>query len=108
MRILLDESAPRRLKDLLAPHEVTTAQEQGWTSRRNGDLLGLAAAAGFDVLVTPDQSLSFQQNLSTFEIAVVVLAAPGGNRMSSYLPIAAALLAAVETARKREALVVTG
>lgn len=54
MRILLDESAPRGLKELLPGHEVKTVPEQGWASKLNGELLGLAVADRFDVFVTPD------------------------------------------------------
>ncbi len=82
MRILLDESAPRQLKRLLAGHDVETVPERGWASKRNGELLGLAAAEGFDVFVTPDGNLPHQQELARFNIAVVVLAA-GLNRMTT-------------------------
>lgn len=83
MRILLDESAPRQLKQLLSGHVVETVPENGWASKRNGELLGLAVEGGFDVFVTPDANLPRQQDLSKFDIAVVVLAA-GLNRMSTY------------------------
>lgn len=102
MRILLDESAPRGLKKLLPGHEVKTVPEQGWASKVNGELLGLAVADRFDVFVTPDQNLNFQQNLSNFDIAVVVLAT-GRNVLSTYRPIADSLLEFVQNAKRGEA-----
>ena len=107
MRILLDESAPRRLKRLFSDHDVETAQERGWARKRNGELLRLAVEAGFEVFVTPDTNLAFQQPLASFDIAAVVLAS-GDNRMAAYEPMAARLRDVVLSARKGEALVVTG
>jgi predicted nuclease of predicted toxin-antitoxin system len=72
MRILLDESLPRDLAPLIAGHDVTTVQAAGWSSTKNGRLLALAAAR-FDVFVTADRNLEFQQNMATLPIAVVVL-----------------------------------
>ncbi len=72
MRVLLDECLPRRLKTVLSGHEVTTVPEAGWSGRKNGDLLRLAAAA-FDVFVTVDQNLQYQQNLKVSRIALVIL-----------------------------------
>ncbi|MBL8376718.1 MAG: DUF5615 family PIN-like protein [Burkholderiales bacterium] len=72
MRILLDESLPRDLAGLVVGHEVVTVQAAGWTSVRNGKLLALAASR-FDVFLTADKNLEFQQNLATLPIAVVVL-----------------------------------
>lgn len=102
MRILLDESAPRQLKGLLPGHAVETVPEQGWTSKRNGELLTLAVAGGFDVFITPDQSMPHQQNLEAFDIAVVILAA-GRNRIATYEGLAGELRRSVEGARRREA-----
>ena len=69
MRILLDEDLPRRLAAMLVGHEVSTVQRNGWTGIKNGRLLGLAAA-GFDVFLTMDRNLEFQQNLATLPIAI--------------------------------------
>ncbi|MBI5242907.1 MAG: DUF5615 family PIN-like protein [Elusimicrobia bacterium] len=74
MRILLDECVPRRLRQDLSDHEVRTVTEMAWTSLDNGAIL--ASASGlFDALVTTDQRLSHQQNITKFTIAVVVLVA---------------------------------
>src|SRR5260370_14228891 len=74
MRILIDECAPRALKKHLINqgHECRTVQEAGWSGKENGDLLSLAEAA-FDVLVTVDTNLRYQQNLTRRKIAIVVL-----------------------------------
>ncbi|HET7698374.1 MAG TPA: DUF5615 family PIN-like protein [Vicinamibacterales bacterium] len=66
MRVLLDECIPRRLKRELVGHDVKTAPEMGWASKKNGELLALAAVE-FDILLTSDRNLSHQQNLSAFD-----------------------------------------
>ncbi len=74
MRILLDECVPHRLRRDLAGHEVQTVTEMGWTSLDNGALLA-SASSQFDALITTDQRLSHQQNITNFAIAVVILVA---------------------------------
>ena len=74
MRVLLDECLPRRLKRELVGHDARTVPEMGWASKRNGELLALAAGE-FDVFLTADRNLSYQQDVSAFNIAVVVLVA---------------------------------
>jgi len=74
MRVLLDESRPRPLGRLLTGHDVRTVAQEGWASFENGDLLRVSAAR-FDVLLTADQNLEFQQNPTTLPIAVIVLVA---------------------------------
>jgi len=81
VRLLLDESLPRPLARLLPEHEVRTVAAMGWTGIRNSELLQLAAGE-FDALLTGDQNLAHQQNLSALPIAVVVLVAPT-NRIQS-------------------------
>jgi len=75
MRVLLDECVPGRLRRELSEHDVRTVPEMGWASKENGELLELASPT-FDVFITTDQKLSYQQNVSDFDIAVIVLAAP--------------------------------
>jgi predicted nuclease of predicted toxin-antitoxin system len=74
MRLLLDESLPWRLARLMVGHDVTSVQRMGWSGVKNGALLQVASTA-FDVLITADQNLQFQQNLATLPIAVFVLVA---------------------------------
>lgn len=85
MRLLLDECLPRRLKRRFEGHDCRTAPEMGWASKRNGQLLSLAAVE-FDVFVTADRNLSYQQDLSAFDIAVVVLVA-ASNRLPDLEPL---------------------
>ena len=73
MRVLLDENLPHQLHLNLQTHEVKTAQYSGWGGMKNGELLRTAEADGVDVLVTSDQNLTYQQNLSERAIAIVVL-----------------------------------
>ncbi len=72
MRILLDECIDRRLAKEVVGHEVMTVPQMGWAAGKNGDLLTLAQDQ-FDVFVTVDRNLSFQQNSPQFNIAVVIL-----------------------------------
>lgn len=74
MRVLLDECAPRRLQRELPGHDVRTVAEMGWGGVKNGALLQRAAAE-FDVFLTVDQNVRYQQNLSALPIPVIVLIA---------------------------------
>lgn len=73
LRILLDQNAPKGLTGLLAEHEVARTSIMGWAELTNGDLLAAAEAAGFEVMITADQNLRYQQNLAMRRIALVVL-----------------------------------
>ncbi len=73
MLVLLDEQLPRHLARDLTGHQVRTVQQEGWARLKNGELLQRAADSGFDVFVTADQNLEFQQNLSRARLGVVVL-----------------------------------
>lgn len=75
MRVLLDECVDRRLARDLVGHEIKTVPQMGWAAFKNGDLLTLAERE-FDVFVTVDRNLSFQQDLPRFNIAVIILQAP--------------------------------
>ena len=72
MRILFDQGTPAPIRNSLAGHEVSTAVEMGWSTLSNGELLD-AAEKEFDVLVTTDQALKSQQDLSRHKLAIVVL-----------------------------------
>ena len=74
-RVLLDENLPRKLRRELGEFTVRTVQEEGWTSFRNGELLSRAQQT-FDVLLTGDRRLQFQQNVARFDIGVVVIVTP--------------------------------
>ena len=72
MRVLLDESVPRRLGFDLAPHFVRSVQTMGWAGLKNGALLAKAQGE-FDVLVTADSNLRYQQNTELLPMAVIVM-----------------------------------
>ena len=71
--ILFDTCVPRPLRNCLAGHNVRRAQQQGWGGLKNGELLRAAEVDGFEVFVTSDKNLSYQQNLSGRQIAILVL-----------------------------------
>lgn len=71
MRILIDESLPRHLKMILSEHEPNTVMEMGWTGIRNSQLLARAEST-FDVLLTADKNLRYQQNLEGIRLAIIV------------------------------------
>jgi Domain of unknown function (DUF5615) len=97
VRILLDECVDWRLAHDITGHDVKTARQMGWTTIKNGELLALAAGK-FDAFVTVDRNLSFQQNLPSYPIAVIVLRAKT-NRLVDLKPLAPKLAAAIESAR---------
>jgi len=69
-QVLFDENMPRKLRRDLAPHEIRTVQEEGWSGSKNGELLRRMADR-FEVLVTIDQRMRFQQNLKQFSVVVI-------------------------------------
>jgi hypothetical protein len=73
MRILFDHGTPSGIAGSLSGHDVTEAIERGWDRISNGDLLREAETAGFDVLLTTDKQIRYQQNLTARKIAIVVL-----------------------------------
>lgn len=73
MRILFDQGTPVPLRNYISGHVVSTAYEQRWSALSNGELLRAAENAGFDLLVTTDQNLRYQQNLAARRIAILVL-----------------------------------
>ena len=73
MLILFDQATPVPIRNSLVGHDVRTAAQRGWDKLKNGELLTAAEAAGFDVLLTTDKNMLYQQNLANRKIAVVVL-----------------------------------
>jgi Domain of unknown function (DUF5615) len=88
VRVPLDEQLPRQLAPHLVGHEVRTVQQEGWAGLKNGELLTKAEAASFQVFVTGDRSLEYQQNLRHRTLGVVALAAPS-NALEDLLPLIA-------------------
>ena len=95
MKILLDESVPRLLK-LRLPHlDISTVQEMGWAGVRNGELLR-RAEEHFNIFVTADQNLQYQQNLSGHRLAILVLPSNQVPIVTRLLPSVEALLATIQ------------
>jgi predicted nuclease of predicted toxin-antitoxin system len=99
LKVLLDESLPRRLARYLPEHEVITVQTQGWSAAENGALLRAAAQEGFAVFLTADQGIEFQQNLQGLGVGVVIVRARS-NRMPHLLPLVPAIASAIAEVRK--------
>ena|SRR5215469_13697351 len=96
MLVLFDNGTPRTLaRYLIDKHAVTEARARGWEELDNGELLNEAEAAGFEVLVTTDRNISYQQNLAVRKIALVVL---GKGRWTIIKPHVADIVAAINAA----------
>lgn len=101
MKVLLDENLPHQMRLELPGHDVFTTAYMGWCGVENGDLLRRAATAGFDVLVTNDRGLEYQQNLTGLPLAVLVVLAPA-NTIEALRPAFPALLGALQDLRRGE------
>jgi predicted nuclease of predicted toxin-antitoxin system len=99
MRVLLDECVHWRLARDIVGHEVRTVQQMGWSGIKNGELLSLASEA-FEVFVTVDRNLPFQQDVHSFPIAVIVLEAKT-IRLADLKPLIPQVLSVISGARPR-------
>lgn len=106
MKVLIDECAPKALKTFLSKqgHDCRTVQEAGWSGKKNGALLTLAETS-FDVLVTVDTNLRYQQNLAGRKIAIVVLQS-SSNRLDELPRFFPACLSALNKIKPGEVVVV--
>ena len=95
MRVLFDQGTPAPLRHSLLGHGVETAFELGWATLRNGELLAAAEAGGFEVFVTTDRNLKYQQNLTGRTICIVVLSTTSWPRIRLAAPM---VLEAIESA----------
>jgi hypothetical protein len=105
MKLLFDECSDRKFTREFVDYEAKTVPQMGWAGVKNGQLLALAEAE-FDVFITVDRNLSFQQNLLQFNIAVIVLQA-SSNRLADLKALAAEVLAILATVAKGQATVVS-
>jgi hypothetical protein len=105
MRVLLDECIDRRLGRDLVGHEVRTVPQMGWAGTLDGDLLPLVANE-FDVFITVDRNLPYQQNIAILDLAILILVARS-NRLADLQPLVPLILAAVPTAPKAHATTIT-
>lgn len=99
MKILLDNCLDVRVRRLLPDHDISHARDQGWKDLVNGRLVGVAAAAGFAVMLTADKNIRFQQNLAALPLSVVELDVPR-NRFRDIAPLAPHFPAALEQTRR--------
>jgi hypothetical protein len=104
MRVLLDECLPRKLKNLLAGHDCTTAPEKGWAGIKNGNLMRLAESE-FDIFLTVDRNLSFQNPIPDFDIGVVVIKCKS-NRLDDLRRLVPQVLAAFTSVQKGHVVVI--
>jgi hypothetical protein len=96
LKVLFDQNAPRPLTRFLANHQVIRAAELDWSELKNGDLLRAAEEAGFDVLVTTDRNLAYQQNLKDRKLAIVVLPSGQWPEVEPHVPL---IVAAIDNAQ---------
>lgn len=106
MKLLLDECLPRRLKHGLPGHDVSTVPELGWAGIKNGQLLALMEPV-FDVFITIDGNLRYQQNLTHRDIALVVLSA-SDNTIETLLPLMPQVLMALPATHSGQVVKVAG
>ena len=95
-RVLCDESVPHDVAVAVVGHEAATVQGLGWAGAKNGALLRAALEAGFEVLLTVDRNMEYQQNIPASGLALVVIRARS-TRVADLLPAVPALLAALPT-----------
>jgi hypothetical protein len=97
MRILLDHNTPAPLRYALSGHQVEIAYERGWAELTNGELLSSAEAAGFDLLITTDKGIRYQQNLTARRLSLLVLNTNDWTRIRRPTALVVAALASVRT-----------
>ncbi len=103
MRVLLDECVDQRLRFDFVGHECQTAAYAGFVGLKNGFLLSSAEAAGFGVIVTTDQEIPFQQNLTVRRIAIIILCAPT-NRLAALRRLMPSVLDTLDTIRPQQVI----
>jgi hypothetical protein len=86
VKVLFDQGTPAPLRKFLESHHVVTAHERGWSQLLNGELITVAEEAGFEVFVTTDKNLKYQQKLADRRMAIVVLLTTSWPRIKNHLP----------------------
>ena len=102
MRVLFDNGTPRGVAAALEGHVVQEARAHGWDTLRNGELLDAAEAAGFDVFVTTDRNIEYQQNLAHRRIAIIVLGQGRWRLIKTHLSAIAVAVSAATPGTFRE------
>ena len=100
MKILLDENLPHDLRYFLPGYEVFTVAYMGWSGTENGELLKIAGESGFDVMLTKDSGVEYEQPLTTLPIAVVVMKAKT-NKLDDIRPLLPAVLSTLANLQPR-------
>ncbi|MCA9904151.1 MAG: hypothetical protein KC547_09855 [Anaerolineae bacterium] len=98
MRILLDECVPNPLKRLLGDYDVLTMRQMGWNGLKNGELLRRLVEEKFDVLLTVDQNIEYQQNVAELPLAIIIMIAQN-NRLEALEPLIPQVVEVLETIR---------
>jgi len=101
MKLLLDECVPRKFRNLLPGHDCRTVPEEGLAGRKNGELLSLAEKSGFQVFLTLDRGLEYEQNLERRSIAIILIRAKS-NRLADLLPHCPEILRALRSIQPGE------
>ncbi len=98
MKILLDECVTKHLKPKLNSHEVYTVREMQWSGIKNGKLMGLCVENGFDILLTIDKNLQYQQDLYKYSLSIVIFNSSSSNisALQIFLPVFEEKLASFE------------
>lgn len=98
MKILIDECLPIRLKDEYAEHIVSTVQEMGWQGKRDNELLKLAVDKGFEIFITIDKNIRYQQNTKKIKLGIIVLDMPR-TKLENLKPMTKNVLALISKAQ---------
>ena len=106
MRVLVDQCLPRHLAAELPGHEATTVRARRWLGLRNGVLLWAAVDAGFEVFITNDASIEFQQNVKRIGIGVIAIVG-FRNRIEDLRPVIPRILAVLTTIQPGEVVTIT-
>jgi hypothetical protein len=102
MKIILDESVPQKLRLLIEGHTVVTVAFQGWSGLKNGELLATAEEAGFELFITADQEITYQQNLAGRKMALLVLSTNNWDYIKTAIAKIMAAIAGVTPGRYTE------
>ena len=105
MKILLDECLPRRLKYSFSIHDCLTVPDAGFSGLKNGELLRRATGAGFTVPITADRNLSYQQDATRFQIAIIVLRSKT-NRLEDLRELVPSILASLPNAEPGQVILI--
>jgi hypothetical protein len=107
MRILIDECIDERFRNSLPGHDCQTARYAGFAGLKNGDLLDAAEKAKFDVFLTADQGIEYQQNLTARKLAIIIFHAKS-NRLKDLLPLVPACLAHMKSIQPGQMVTIEG